>query len=178
MGLFDWLLGRKKTVQPSAPKSATPPTPASSPTATSSVGTPKPGSGRAPRKRNEMDRWPEIVEKGAVNPDKKTEVTYTLTEGCMGSPVSIEAATEQYCVYCNSFSDPEFRDPAFPGGGGYCDYWNGAVGMKDSCKHFKPTPKVKSWLSKGYMLNNTSGYPRTPPYHVFDDAPDGERGAR
>jgi hypothetical protein len=155
MGWFKSLFGGKKAVEPTR---QTPQKPAV-----------KKSSASLPRMRNEMDRWPEIVEEGAANPNKETKVTYTLTEGSNSSSVSIEAATEQYCVYCKHFGDPEFRDPAFPGGGGYCDRWNGAIGMKDSCLHFEPNTKVRYWLSKGYMLGNRSGYPTTPSYQVFDD---------
>ena len=60
-----------------------------------------------------MDKWPEIVADGAANPDKQKTVTYTLTETCLGNPIQLQVTTEQYCVYCDRFSEPEFRDPAF-----------------------------------------------------------------
>jgi hypothetical protein len=129
------------------------------------------------QKRNEMDVLPRIEQAGALNPDKTSKVSYTFSEGCLGSPISLQATTEQFCVYCSYFSDPEFHDPAFPKGGGFCGHWNGAVGFDDSCVHWEPNTQVKYWLSKGYMENTRSNYPRNPWYQVFDE-PDGERGAR
>ena len=130
-----------------------------------------------PKKRNEYDIWPGIVKQNEVNPDKEKMITYTVTETCLGNPISIQVRTEQYCVYCKHFSDPEFHDPAFPGGGGYCCRGNGGIGFKDSCKDWEPNTKVRYWLSKGYMQNNREGCPRSPWYKVFDDGPDGAEGA-
>ena len=138
----------------------------------------EPKKSNEPKKRNEADIWPMIVEAGKTNPDKENKVTYTLTETSLGNPISIQVTTQQYCVYCKHFTDPEFNDYAFPDGGGYCRVWNGAAGFKDSCKHWEPNTKVRYWLSSGYMLNNRSGYPKRPWYQVFDDGPDGEKGTR
>jgi len=125
------------------------------------------------RKRNDMDKWPLIVEKRMENPDKENTVTYTLTETSLGNPTSIQATTTQHCVYCENFSDPEFRDPAFPEGGGYCKSWNGSIGFKDSCKDWRPNVRVKYWFSKGYM--RAKG--RAVRYQLIDDGPVGEKGA-
>jgi hypothetical protein len=127
-----------------------------------------------PRKRNAMDVWPQIVAEKATNPDKEGMVTYTLIETSLGNPMSLPVTTQQYCVYCERFSDPEFRDPAFPDGGGYCSSWNGAVSFKDSCNRWKPITKVRYWISKGYMTTKSL---RTW-HQLFDDGPDGEKGTR
>ncbi len=133
---------------------------------------------RAPRPRNEMDRWPEIVADGEQNAAIHNLTAYVIKETSLGKPLQLQVSTEQLCVYCTHFGDPEFRDPAFPKGGGYCGSRNGAVGFDQSCKKWAPTTKVKYWLSKGYMTNQHNGYPRTPWYKLFDDGPDGEAGAR
>lgn len=129
------------------------------------------------QKRNEMDLLPRIEQAGELNPNKTSKVSYTLTEGSLGSPISLQVTTEQFCVYCDYFSDPEFHDPAFPTGGGFCGRRNGAIGFDDSCINWESPTKVKYWLSEGYMQNTRSNYPRNPWYQLFDD-PDGERGAR
>jgi len=126
------------------------------------------------RKRNEMDKWPMIVEEGMANPDKETAITYTLTETSLGNPFQRQVTTKQYCAYCSHFSDPEFSDPAFPEGGGYCDNWNGAIGVRDSCSSWEPTSRVRYWLSVGYMKAKR----RSVRYALIDDGPDGEKGAR
>jgi len=133
---------------------------------------------RAPRARNEMDRWPEIVADSEQNPNLHKRATYVITETSLGNPISLQVSTEQFCVYCAHFGDPEFRDPAFPKSGGYCGRRNGAMGFDQSCKDWAPTSKVKYWLSKGYLANNHNGYPRNPWYSLFDDGPDGAAGAR
>jgi len=133
---------------------------------------------RAPRRRNEMDRWPDIVADGEQNPALNKRTPYTITETSLGNPIALSVSTEQLCVYCRHFGDPEFRDPAFPKGGGYCGLRNGAIGFDQSCKDWEPTSKVKYWLSRGYMANNHNGYPRNPWYTSFDDGPDGAAGAR
>lgn len=133
---------------------------------------------RAPRPRNEMDRWPEIVADNEENHDLHKRISYTITETSLGKPLKLQVSTDQMCVYCRHFGDPEFGDPAFPKGGGYCSRRNGAIGFDQSCKDWAPTSKVKYWLSKGYMANNHNGYPKNPWYQVFDDGPDGAAGAR
>jgi hypothetical protein len=133
---------------------------------------------RGPRPRNEMDRWPEIVADGEQNPNIRTMTSYLLTKTSLDNPLRLQVSTEQQCFYCTHFGDPEFRDSAFPKGGGYCGSRNGAIGFDQSCKDWAPTTKVKYWLSRGYMANNHNGYPRSPWYKVFDDGPDGAAGAR
>jgi hypothetical protein len=133
---------------------------------------------RTPRPRNEMDRWPEIAAANEQNPNIDKMTDYMIAETSLGKPLTLQVSTKQLCVYCKHFGDPEFRDPAFPKGGGYCARRNGAIGFDQSCKDWTPTSKVKYWLSKGYMANNQSGYPRNPCYQLFDDGPDGAAGAR
>lgn len=128
----------------------------------------------APRKRTEMDRWPEIVAEHSTNLRKGDATQYVLTETSLGNPMTLRVSTPQHCVYCERFSDPEFRDRAFPRGGGYCGAWNGAVGIDDSCKHWSPSTSVRWWLSKGYMASKGI----STPYQLFDDGADGARGAR
>ena len=133
---------------------------------------------RAPRPRNEMDRWPEIVADGKQNPNIHKLTSFSISETSLGNPLQLQVSTEQLCVYCTHFGDPEFRDPAFPKGGGYCGLRNGAIGFDQSCKDWAAITKVKYWLSKGYLENNHNGYPRSPWYKLFDDGPDGASGAR
>ena len=35
---------------------------------------------------------------------------YKLTQTCLGNPLDLEVETEQFCVYCQSLIDPNFRD--------------------------------------------------------------------
>ncbi|HMY70876.1 MAG TPA: hypothetical protein PLD20_16710 [Blastocatellia bacterium] len=113
------------------------------------------------KKRNEVDVWPRIVQRGEVNTDKEKKVTHTFTESHNSKAISLRAEVTQYCVYCEHFSDPEFRDPAFPKGGGYCARWNGAIGFNDSCKAWNPSERVKYWFAKEYIGQQW--------YEVFDD---------
>ncbi len=116
------------------------------------------------RKRNDVDVLPAIERAGALNPTKTAKVSYTLTRGSK----SVQATTEKFCIYCDEFNDPEYYDPAFPRGGGYCGNWNGAVGFDDSCIHWKHPTHACSWLVKAYMQSSSNNYPASPWHQLFD----------
>ena len=108
---------------------------------------------------------------------KKGKVTYTLSKTSLGNPISLEATTERYCVYCENLMDPNLLHPDYPEGVGEC-YFEAATSFNSTCEHWKPNEKIRYWLSKGYMEHNREGWPRKPWYQVFDDGPDGEKGTR
>ena len=89
-------------------------------------------------KRDEYDVWREIVQEGKKNPDKKEKRTYLLEDRVRGP---IQATTEQYCVYCSNFSDPNFKRRGYDGGSGYCRKWNGGIDIKASCVYGNTTQK-------------------------------------
>ena|SRR3989304_3722892 len=106
---------------------------------------------------------------------------YKLTQTCLGNPLDLEVETEQFCVYCQSLIDPNFRDASYPKGVAECSNYESSksvVSLDDTCSLWAPNTKVRFWLSKGYMQHNLEGMPRSPWYQTFDDGPDGERGTR
>lgn len=118
--------------------------------------------------RNFMDILPKLEKKNQLNKKKEQKVSYTLTESIDGKAISLNVETEQYCVYCKRFSDPEFHDPHFPKGGGYCGKWNGAIGFEDSCKGWEANTAIRYWLSKKY-INNSDTFRDYPWYKLIDD---------
>lgn len=104
---------------------------------------------------------------------------YRFTQTSLGNPLDLEVRTERICIYCTSLSDPNLRDPTQPRGIAECaNHSSGqsVVNFDDTCELWAPNYKVRYWLSRGYMLHNQDGWPRTPWYQVFDDGPDGEKG--
>jgi hypothetical protein len=136
---------------------------------------PEPWKPQPLQKRNAQDIWPQIKERGEENEAKYERVSYTFERSCLGNDYMTQAVSERYCVYCKHFSDPEFRDPAFPDGGGHCDSWNGAIGFNDSCIRWRHAESVRWWLSKRYMARHKDKYPTPSWYRVFDDGPDGDK---
>ena len=104
---------------------------------------------------------------------------YRFRQTSLGNPLDLKARTERICIYCTHLSDPNLRDPAHPRGIAECSNHSSGksvVAFDDKCELWAPNIKVRYWLSKGYMLHNQDGWPRTPWYQVFDDGPDGEKG--
>jgi len=106
---------------------------------------------------------------------------YRFRQTSLGNPLDLKVRTERICIYCTHLSDPNLRDPAHPRGIAECSNYSSGksvVAFDDTCELWAPNYKVRYWLSKGYMLHNQDGWPRTPWYQVFDDGPDGEKGTR
>lgn len=104
---------------------------------------------------------------------------YRFRQTSLGNPLDLKVRTERICIYCTHLSDPNLRDPAHPRGIAECSNHSSeksVVAFDDTCELWAPNIKVRYWVSKGYMLHNQDGWPRTPWYQVFDDGPDGEKG--
>ncbi len=117
-----------------------------------------------------------VAHEGEGYPMEGQLAVYTLSQTCLGNPLSLSVKTEKLCVYCRHLQDPDLRAAEYPKGVGECYY--GVHSFDDTCEHWTPNIKVRFWLSKGYMEHNLEGWPRKPWYEVFDDGPDGEESTR
>jgi Leucine-rich repeat (LRR) protein len=73
------------------------------------------------------------------------------------SGISDKLGVENKCIYCHYFSDPEFYDPRYPLGAGYCTLCNfrpdkpALAYFDNTCDDFEPTTRSPSWLHSEYM---------------------------
>jgi len=68
------------------------------------------------------------------------------------APIEIKRVTiRKQCVWCEHFADPEFFDPGYPRGGGYCRVKNGPTEFDSVCDSFKPNSRGSWWLQTDYM---------------------------
>jgi len=68
------------------------------------------------------------------------------------APIEIKRVTiRKQCVWCEHFADPEFFDPAYPRGGGYCRVKNGPTEFDSVCDSFTPNYRGSWWLQTDYM---------------------------
>jgi hypothetical protein len=129
----------------------------------------------------ELQTGPQITPIASAAHELADEVRYRLTATSLGNPLELEVSSRHYCVYCAHLSDPQFNDPRLPRGIAECSNFSSqksVVALDDSCELWEPNTRVRFWLSRGYMENNTEGWPRKPWYALFDDGPDGEAGTR
>jgi Leucine-rich repeat (LRR) protein len=73
------------------------------------------------------------------------------------SGISDKLEVENKCIYCQNFCDPEFYDPRYPRGAGYCMLCNfrpdkpALAYFDNTCDDFEPTTRSPSWLHSEYM---------------------------
>ena len=64
---------------------------------------------------------------------------------------------EKKCIYCDHFEDPEFNDPRYPQGAGFCSLCYSFRDMPslayfdNTCDKFKPNERSSGWLHSDYM---------------------------
>jgi len=67
-------------------------------------------------------------------------------------PVEIKRiAIKRECVWCEHLKDPEFFDPKYPRGGGYCNFNNSPTELDSTCASFQPNSRGSWWLQADYM---------------------------
>jgi hypothetical protein len=98
----------------------------------------------------------ELIKAGLHVEDNKTTGELTLpvlAENLEGTPIGIRRITiKKQCVWCEYLSDPEFRDPRYPRGGGYCKReQHGPTNLDSTCTDFTPDSRGAWWLNTNYM---------------------------
>jgi len=67
-------------------------------------------------------------------------------------PVEIKRITiKKECVWCEQLKNPEFFNPRYSRGGGYCTLNNGPIALDSTCKSFQPNSRGSWWLQAFYM---------------------------
>jgi len=85
--------------------------------------------------------------------DQTREITLPVLKMSQNSaPIDIRrVAIRKQCVWCEHFTDPEFLDPKYPRGGGYCRVMNGPTEFDSTCDSFTPNSRGSWWLQTDYM---------------------------
>jgi len=67
-------------------------------------------------------------------------------------PVELKrVAIRKHCVWCERLKDPEFFDPKYSMGGGYCNFNNGPTELRSTCNSFEVNGRGSWWLQTNYM---------------------------